>query len=289
MQMIPATGSRAATRIAASAPRLAPAMKMRETRGTHELVGGQQIAAGEFGARGSLRFRESAEVKSQRLVAVRREHLREVGPVGLIGGIHVREDHAGRSGAIKMTAQQHAVGGRERDVLAAEICRLARRIRREASRGQREYRRNRKYAARFCELERNLMAGSRMRTSEEATMTKLHGTSRSRSARSLWALEELGVTYEHLPMPTTEAKSPAHLKLNPNGHVPVLEDDGVVVWESMAINLYLAEKYGKNSLWPSDPAARADVYKWSFFAMTEVEPHLITHFAQPRDESARES
>ena len=107
-------------------------------------------------------------------------------------------------------------------------------------------------------------------------MTKLHGTSRSRSARSLWALEELGVTYEHLPMPTTEAKSAAHLKLNPNGHVPVLEDDGVVVWESMAINLYLADKYGKNSLWPSDPAGRAEAYKWSFFAMTEVEPLLIT-------------
>jgi glutathione S-transferase len=107
-------------------------------------------------------------------------------------------------------------------------------------------------------------------------MTKLHGTSRSRSARSLWALEELGVPYEHLPMPTTEAKSAAHLKLNPNGHVPVLEDDGAVVWESMAINLYLAEKYGKNSLWPSDPAARADIYKWSFFAMTEVEPQLVT-------------
>jgi len=107
-------------------------------------------------------------------------------------------------------------------------------------------------------------------------MAKLHGTSRSRSARSLWALEELGVNYEHNPMPTTDAKSPAHLKLNPNGHVPVLEDDGVVVWESMAINLYLAEKYGKDSLWPSDPMGRADVYKWSFFAMTEVEPHLIT-------------
>jgi glutathione S-transferase len=107
-------------------------------------------------------------------------------------------------------------------------------------------------------------------------MTKLHGTSRSRSARSLWALEELGVPYEHLPIPTTDAKSPAHLKLNPNGHVPVLEDDGVVVWESMAINLYLADKYGKNSLWPSEPAGRAEVYKWSFWAMTEVEPHLIT-------------
>ncbi len=107
-------------------------------------------------------------------------------------------------------------------------------------------------------------------------MTKLYGTSRSRSARPLWVLEELGVKYEHVPIAPTEAKSAEHLKRNPNGHVPVLEDDGVVIWESMAINLYLAEKYGKNLLWPTEPAARADIYKWSFWAMTEVEPHLIT-------------
>lgn len=107
-------------------------------------------------------------------------------------------------------------------------------------------------------------------------MTKLYGTSRSRSARPLWVLEELGVKYEHVPIAPTEAKSAEHLKRNPNGHVPVLEDDGVVIWESMAINLYLAEKYGKNLLWPMEPAARADIYKWSFWAMTEVEPHLIT-------------
>src|SRR5271156_6786450 len=107
-------------------------------------------------------------------------------------------------------------------------------------------------------------------------MAKLYGTSRSRSARSLWALEELGVNYEHLPLTTADTKSADHLKRNPNGHVPVLEDDGVVVWESMAINLYLADKYGKNSLWPSDPAGRAEAYKWSVWAMTEVEPHLVT-------------
>jgi glutathione S-transferase len=106
-------------------------------------------------------------------------------------------------------------------------------------------------------------------------MTKLYGTSRSRSARSLWALEELGVKYEHVPIATTEAKSAEHLKRNPNGHVPVLEEDGHFIWESMAINLYLAEKYGKNSLWPSDLSGRADAYKWSIWAMTEVEPHLI--------------
>lgn len=107
-------------------------------------------------------------------------------------------------------------------------------------------------------------------------MTKLYGTSRSRSARCLWALEELGVKYEHVPIATTEAKSAENLKRNPNGHIPVLEDDGAVVWESMAINLYLAEKYGKNSLWPPELTTHADIYKWSFWAMTEIEPHLIT-------------
>ncbi len=106
-------------------------------------------------------------------------------------------------------------------------------------------------------------------------MTKLYGTSRSRAARSLWALEELGVKYEHVATPTTEAKSPEHLKRNPNGHVPTLDDDGHLLWESMAINLYLAEKYGKNSLWPADVGAHGDAYKWSVWAMTEVEPHLI--------------
>lgn len=107
-------------------------------------------------------------------------------------------------------------------------------------------------------------------------MTKLYGTSRSRSARCLWALEELGVKYEHVAMSFTEARSPEHLRRNPNGHIPVLEDDGVIMWESMAINLYLAEKYGGSSLWPSGVAAHGEAYKWSLWAMTEVEPHLMT-------------
>src|SRR5215469_4371818 len=106
-------------------------------------------------------------------------------------------------------------------------------------------------------------------------MTTLYGSSRSRSARCLWALEELGVKYEHVPLQTTEVKTPEHLKRNPNGHVPVLEDDGNYIFESMAINLYLAEKYGKNSLWPADLPGHGRAYQWSFWTMTEVEPHLI--------------
>jgi glutathione S-transferase len=107
-------------------------------------------------------------------------------------------------------------------------------------------------------------------------MLKLYGTSKSRSARSLWALEELGVKYEHVPVEVSQAKSPENLKRNPNGHIPVLEDDGLTLFESMAINLHLAEKYGKAPLWPSSVNDRAKVYQWSFWGMTEIEPRLMT-------------
>jgi len=107
-------------------------------------------------------------------------------------------------------------------------------------------------------------------------MIKLHGTSMSRAGRCLWALEEVGAKYEHVPTSVQQARGSEHLKLNPNGHVPVLDDDGFVVWESMAINLYLAEKYGKSPLWPSTPQGRAGAYQWSFWAMTEMEPPMVT-------------
>jgi glutathione S-transferase len=107
-------------------------------------------------------------------------------------------------------------------------------------------------------------------------MLKLHGSSKSRAARSLWAIEEIGVKYDHVPTAPPNAKSPENMKLNPNGHIPVLEDDGHSVWESMAVNLYLAEKYGKAPLWPSTVEGHADAMKWSFFAMTEIEPPLMT-------------
>jgi len=98
----------------------------------------------------------------------------------------------------------------------------------------------------------------------------------SRAARCLWALEELGLGYEHIPTPAAQAKSPEHLKLNPNGHIPALTDDGFVIWESMAINLYLAEKYGKNLLWPTTAEDRGRTYQWSFWAIAELEARLLT-------------
>ena len=105
-------------------------------------------------------------------------------------------------------------------------------------------------------------------------MTTLYGTSQSRAPRSLWALEELGVKYDHVPTGVPETRTPEHLKRNPNGHIPVLEDGGQHFWESMAINLYLAEKYGKAPFWPASVVDRGHAYQWSFWAMTELEPHF---------------
>jgi len=106
-------------------------------------------------------------------------------------------------------------------------------------------------------------------------MLKLYGTSKSRSARSLWALEELGLKYEHIPVEVAKAKSPEHLKLNPNGHIPVLEDDGNIFWESMAINLYLAKKAGK--LYPTDAKAEALTWQWCFWEVDRLDRQLTTY------------
>ena len=107
-------------------------------------------------------------------------------------------------------------------------------------------------------------------------MIQIHGVPASRTSRSLWMLEELGLDYENIPTHFIgEAQKPDHLKLNPNGKIPVLDDNGTVVWESLAINLYLARKYGKGGMWPESEANQAHTIQWSFWAMTTVEPPLM--------------
>src|SRR5882757_8978710 len=106
-------------------------------------------------------------------------------------------------------------------------------------------------------------------------MVKLYGTSKSRSLRSLWALEELGVKYEHVPTEVAKAKTSEHLKVNPNGHLPALEDAGVILWESLAINLYLAEKYGNGSLWPASVEDHGRTYQWNTCPARRLDSHLL--------------
>src|SRR5215468_11582230 len=107
-------------------------------------------------------------------------------------------------------------------------------------------------------------------------MLKIYGTSMSRAMRPLWAAEEVGIKFEHVPVGVPDARKPEHLSVNPNGHIPVIDDDGLILWESMAIDLYLAEKYGKAPFWPAKVEDRARAYQWSLWGITENEGHLIS-------------
>jgi len=106
-------------------------------------------------------------------------------------------------------------------------------------------------------------------------MIKLYGVPLSRAFRPLWALEEIGVEYENVPVNfLTDAKKPQYLAINPNGRIPALVDGDLTLFESMAINLYLARKYD-GGLQPKSADDDARAVQWSFWAMTELEPHLL--------------
>jgi glutathione S-transferase len=109
----------------------------------------------------------------------------------------------------------------------------------------------------------------------EAAM-KLYGFGPTRSLRALWGLRELDAEFEFVPVDLVagEHRKPDFLRLNPAGKLPVLVDGDVVVTESAAIVLYLGEKYPAKGLMPKDLAARAQVYRWIMFAVTELEQPL---------------
>lgn len=106
---------------------------------------------------------------------------------------------------------------------------------------------------------------------------KIYGIARSRTFRVLWMAEELGLQYEHVKVDFADGgtRTTAHLALNPNGHIPVIDDDGVVLWEAMAINLYLAKKYSAGELYPAGLEHEARAWQWSLWGMTEVERPLL--------------
>lgn len=107
-------------------------------------------------------------------------------------------------------------------------------------------------------------------------MIKIYGSPRSSAGRCYLMLEECGLKYEHvkLDMGKKEHKSVDYLKINPNGKVPALTDGELQIWESIAINNYLAEKYMPELL-GHGPEAKGLVYQWSVWAMTEMQSPFV--------------
>jgi glutathione S-transferase len=110
-------------------------------------------------------------------------------------------------------------------------------------------------------------------------MLKLYGQYRSRAFRVAWLCKESNIAYEHVNVTTNiegaTCKEPWYRELNPNARVPTIDDDGFIMWESGAINLYLAEKY-RSLLWPTDIKAKGRMLQWAFYIANDVEPNMIT-------------
>ncbi len=102
---------------------------------------------------------------------------------------------------------------------------------------------------------------------------RIYGIARTRAFRALWIAKELGLDYEHLPIEIGDAgaRSPEFLALNPNGRLPFIDDDGFVLFESLAITLYLAKKHAHAGLYPATLEEEAKAWQWSFWAISEVD------------------
>jgi glutathione S-transferase len=118
-------------------------------------------------------------------------------------------------------------------------------------------------------------------------MLKIYGVYRSRASRNIWLANELGLPFTHIPVMqsyrlpnASDPAAPLHtrsadfLQVNPNGQIPTIDDNGFVIHESLAINLYLAKKHG-GPLAPANLAEDAHMTSWTLWAATEVEPHSI--------------
>ena len=102
---------------------------------------------------------------------------------------------------------------------------------------------------------------------------RIYGIARTRAFRALWMAKELGLDYEHDPVEIGDAgaHTPEFLAINPNGRLPVIVDDDFVLFESLAITLYLAKKHSPGRLYPGALEGEARAWQWSLWAVTEVD------------------
>ncbi|MDB9374203.1 glutathione S-transferase family protein [Nodularia sphaerocarpa] len=113
-------------------------------------------------------------------------------------------------------------------------------------------------------------------------MLKLYGGARSRASIVQWYLEELGVGYEFviLDMQAGEHKQPEYLKINPMAKVPAIVDGDLQLWESGAILLYLADKYGKT---PLSPEQRGLFSQWVLFGNSTLATGIFVEANRERE------
>jgi glutathione S-transferase len=102
-------------------------------------------------------------------------------------------------------------------------------------------------------------------------MLKIWGRANSVNVKkALWCIEELGLPYERVDagLQYGVVNTPAYRKMNPNGLVPTMDEDGFILWESHSIVRYLSGRYGKGVLWSTDERARAVANQWMDWAFS---------------------
>jgi len=116
---------------------------------------------------------------------------------------------------------------------------------------------------------------------------ELYSWPRSSGSRIAWALEELGVPYKYVELDAKkkEHHAPKYLALNPHGKVPALVDGDQHFFESLAILVHLAHKFGiEKKLWPAGGGqARADALSWTVWASTELGPYMMQYLYHGMD------
>jgi len=126
---------------------------------------------------------------------------------------------------------------------------------------------------------------------------RIYGIARTRAFRALWIAEELGLAYDLLPIEIGDAgaRAPEFRRLNPNGRLPFIDDDGFVLFESLAITLYLAKKHSHGKLYPGALEDEAKTWQWTAWALNEVDRgvniwslHAIRLPAAERDAGKRD-
>lgn len=120
-------------------------------------------------------------------------------------------------------------------------------------------------------------------------MLRIYGSAKSRTLRVLWMVNELGIPYEQkdwLPR-SPETRTSEYLALNPNARVPTIDDDGFILSESMAINMYLAKKH-RSPLYPSDPKHEALAWQWSLWETDRLDRQIVNYCRHTKDLPAAE-